>query len=77
MSVRFCIEMKNKKKFFSIDLWNRINNSSVNMIDLGDRVFVTGVTSHRAFCDVLLACLMFGVVECEVGIEKNEHKALD
>lgn len=69
--VRFCLEMKNKRKFYSIDLWNRINNSDVNLIDLGERIYVTGVLAPQDFYDVMSACLEFGVVECEVGYDKR------
>lgn len=69
--VRFCLEMKNKRKFYSIDLWNRIKDYKPNLIDLDDRIYVTGVAPYLSFSKILEACVAFGVVECEVGPENQ------
>ena len=75
MEVRYCLEMKNPKRFFAIDLYNQISKYKANMIDLGDKVYITGVAPYYSFSLILERCLTFGVVECEIGKERSEYKA--
>lgn len=69
--VRFCLELKNKRKFYSIELWHRIEQYKLNLIDLDDKIYITGVTPYSSFSKILEACLAFGVVECEIGSENQ------
>ena len=71
MEVRYCLEMKNPKKFFAIDLYNRIKQYKANLIDLGDIIYITGVASFYNFTMVLDQCLAYGVVSCEVGVDQK------
>lgn len=77
MVVRYCLEMKNPKRFFAIDLYNRIRPFGANLIDLGNKVYIVGVAPYNTFCAVLEQCLTFGVVECEIGKERSVQKSPD
>lgn len=69
--VRFCLELKSKHKVQSIALWHFIEQYQPNLIDLGDKIYVTGVAPYSSFSKILEACLAFGVVECEIGSENQ------
>lgn len=72
MTARYCLEMKSPN-FYGIDLYNKIKPLKANMIDCGKHIYITGVAPYEQFSTVLEICLSFGVVECEVGIEKPRH----
>ena len=76
MEVRYCLEIRFKEKFTSIELYNRIKQYKANMIDLSDKIYVTGVAPYCSYCAVVEQCLQYGVIDSEVGIEKQRrHKA--
>lgn len=67
MVLRYCLEIRSKKRFNTRDLYDEIKMHNANLIDLGKHVYVTGVAPYYSFCAVLEKCLAYGVVECEVG----------
>ena len=71
MVVRFCAKMENKNKFNTWELYSRINNKKINLIDLGKQVFITGKVSYPEFTSCLQECINFGVVEVEIGWERR------
>lgn len=67
MEVRYCLEIKFKKKFDTFALYKKIEPFKARLIDIGTHVYVTGAAPYSTFSSVLEACIPFGVVECEVG----------
>ena len=72
MIVRFVAEMKKMAKGQSRELYDKIEKYGVNLIDLGDLVYITGKVPFQQLSAVLYECLSFGVVECEVGEERRK-----
>ena len=63
--------MKNKTKFNPLDLYNRIDNRRINVLDLGETVYITGKVSFPELASCLQVCLNFGIVEVEIGVERK------
>lgn len=71
MKTRFWVEMKNDKKFSSIDLWNQILQFNPNLMEVGSRIFITGCMPYSHFSTILERCLAFGDAECSIRQEKE------
>lgn len=70
MVVRFCLEMKTRKRFPIGELRKKLEGYEIKIIDLGNHVYVAGTSNYTQFSEVMERCLPFAVIKCEAGMER-------